>query len=253
MASPSSRAPKDPAELRGNLALTRLTDVLHYLNMSRRTGTLEVMKMPDERLAKLRLRDGKVTGIVAGDQEGPRALESVLSWSKGLFRFHPGAEGEVASPKGADVRQATRDPATRDPVPLDQEAAEEEREFTRSDEMADRDTTSIMADIIKVPGIQAVVVIGRDGFVIETAGSSSAVDIDALGASLAAAVNAVEEMGTELSVSVFQDLFIEYGRAVIICRPLGDAVVALVTPDASKLGIIRHKVKSLVSDLAKFF
>ncbi len=119
--------------------------------------------------------------------------------------------------------------------------------------MADRDTTSIMADIIKVPGIQAVVVIGRDGFVIETAGSSSAVDIDALGASLAAAVNAVEEMGTELSVSVFQDLFIEYGRAVIICRPLGDAVVALVTPDASKLGIIRHKVKSLVSDLAKFF
>lgn len=249
MASPSSRAPKDPAELRGNLALTRLTDVLHYLNMSRRTGTLEVMKMPDERLAKLRLRDGKVTGIVAGDQEGPRALESVLSWSKGLFRFHPGSEREVESLRGPEPGQATREPA-----PLDQEAADqEERAFTRSEEMADRDTTSIMADIIKVPGIQAVVVIGRDGFVIETAGSSSAVDIDALGASLAAAVNAVEEMGTELSVSVFQDLFIEYGRAVIICRPLGDAVVALVTPDASKLGIIRHKVKSLVSDLAKFF
>lgn len=246
MASPSSSAPKDPMDLRGNLAVTRLTDVLQYLNMSRRTGTLEVIKMPDERLARLRLRAGQITGIIAGDQEGPRALEAVLGWSKGLFRFHPAApEAATEPPPSGETRmEGTANPPTAEPT---------QDESERSEDMTERDTTAIMADMLKVPGIQAVVVIGRDGFVIETSGGSSAVDVDALGASLAAAINAVEEMGSELAISVFNDLFIEYGRAVIICRPLGDAVVALVTPDASKLGIIRHKIKNHVSELAKFF
>lgn len=245
MSSPSSRAPKDPSDLRGNLAVTRLTDVLHYLNMSRRTGTLKVTKMPEERVARLSLRDGQVTGIVSGDLRGPPALEDVLRWSKGLFRFYPAVANK------SEPEPAVDPPFLEDTDPPDAESTSDEAE--RSNEMAERDTTAIMADMLKVPGIQAVVVIGRDGFVIETSGGSTAVDIDALGASLAAAVNAVEEMGSELSVSVFQDLFIEYGRAVIICRPLGDAVVALVTPDASKLGIIRHKVKDHVTALSKFF
>ncbi|MFW5740506.1 MAG: roadblock/LC7 domain-containing protein, partial [Myxococcota bacterium] len=188
-----------------------------------------------------------------GDQEGPRALERVLRWSKGLFRFYPNKE-PAAPPPGVTAASSANESKGHkrpvDPPPVESTTAEESE---RSEEMAERDTTAIMADMLKVPGIQAVVVIGRDGFVIETSGGSSAVDIAALGASLAAAVNAVEEMGSELSVSVFEDLFIEYGRAVIICRPLGDAVVALVTPDASKLGIIRHKIKNHVADLAKFF
>ena len=116
-----------------------------------------------------------------------------------------------------------------------------------------RTSSDVLEDLLKVPGIDAVVVAGRDGFVIESAGSTVRLNLDTLGAALAHAVNSIEEMGSELKVDRYQDLFIEYGRAVILCRPVGEAVAALVSPDASKLGIIRHKAKPLFEELAAFF
>ena len=116
-----------------------------------------------------------------------------------------------------------------------------------------RGSTEVLNDLLEISGIDAVVVVGRDGFVIESAGSSARVNIDELGASLAHAINGIEEMGAELNVNMFQDMFIEYGRAVILCKPVGDAVAAVVTPDASKLGIIRHKTKKLFEELAHSF
>jgi predicted regulator of Ras-like GTPase activity (Roadblock/LC7/MglB family) len=116
-----------------------------------------------------------------------------------------------------------------------------------------RTSAQILEDLLKVPGIDAVVVAGRDGFVIESAGSTNRLSIDSLGAALAHAVNSIEEMGSELRIDRYQDLFIEYGRAVILCRPVGDAVAALVAPDASKLGIIRHKAKPLFEELVHYF
>ena len=114
----------------------------------------------------------------------------------------------------------------------------------------ERDSTDVLNDLLGIPGIDAVVVVGRDGFVIESAGNSARVNIDELGASLAHAINGIEEMGNELNVNKFQDMFIEYGRAVILCKPVGDAIAAVITPDASKLGIIRHKTKKHFEDLA---
>ena len=118
---------------------------------------------------------------------------------------------------------------------------------------AARTTTDILEEMLKIPGVISAVVIGRDGFLIESAGASSSLSIESLGASLAHAINGIEEMGAELSVNKFQDLFVEYGRAVIMCRPIGDAIVAVIAPDASKLGIIRHKVKPLVDELGHLF
>ena len=116
-----------------------------------------------------------------------------------------------------------------------------------------RESTEVLNDLLGIPGIDAVVVIGRDGFVIESAGNSARVNIDALGASLAHAVNGIEEMGSELKINQFQDMFVEYGKAVILCKPMGDAVAAVITPDASKLGIIRHKTKKFFEELAHSF
>jgi predicted regulator of Ras-like GTPase activity (Roadblock/LC7/MglB family) len=114
-------------------------------------------------------------------------------------------------------------------------------------------STDVLAEMLKIPGVDAVVVVGRDGFVIESAGASSRMNIEALGASLAHAINGIEEMGDELKVNRFQDLFIEYGNAVILCKPVGGAIAAVLAPDASKLGIIRHKAKKHFDDLGAFF
>ena len=119
--------------------------------------------------------------------------------------------------------------------------------------LSERDSTTVLNDLLMVPGVDAVVVAGRDGFVIESAGNSNRINIDELGAALAHAINAVEEMGNELKVNVFQDLFIEYGKAVIMCKPVGDAIAAVIAPDASKLGIVRHKSKKYFEELGLLF
>ncbi len=123
----------------------------------------------------------------------------------------------------------------------------------RSVHMPRRDSTEILSDLLKVPGVDAVVVSGRDGFIIESAGSSSRISIDDLGATIALTINGIEDMGSELEVGRFGDLFIEYGKAVILCKPIGDAVAAIIAPDASKLGIIRHKSKKLFEELTELF
>jgi predicted regulator of Ras-like GTPase activity (Roadblock/LC7/MglB family) len=124
---------------------------------------------------------------------------------------------------------------------------------TRRDSMASRSTTEILNDFLEVPGISSAVVVGRDGFVIEAVGGSRSINLDALGASLAYAIRGIERMGEDLKIRGFQDIFVEYGDAMILARPVGDAVIALVAPDASQLGIVRYQIRPLVAELATFF
>jgi predicted regulator of Ras-like GTPase activity (Roadblock/LC7/MglB family) len=197
---------------------------------------------------------------MSGNMTGLDGFADLLSWEQGAFHFHP----DVATSEkniGLSIQHAIIQAA----ILLDNKMASDKQNKTaevnktgsnkveeRSAEM-ERDSTTVMNDLLSVPGVDAVVIIGRDGFVIESAGSSSRVNIDELGASLAHAINGIEEMGNELKVNLFQDMFVEYGRAVILCKPIGDAVAAVISPDASKLGIIRHKTKKFFEELALSF
>ncbi len=116
-----------------------------------------------------------------------------------------------------------------------------------------RGTTDIFKEIVEIPGLEAAIVVGRDGFVIESAGNVPGMELDALGGCLATAISGIENMGKELKIKAFQDLFIEYGGATILCRPTGDTVIAMVAPDASQLGSIRYRIKTHLAELKSFF
>jgi predicted regulator of Ras-like GTPase activity (Roadblock/LC7/MglB family) len=279
-------------DLQGNLALTNVADLLQFLHASRMTGILQLSRGIGGKKARVHFELGDLASAEAGDLVDINALVEILGWDKGTFAFSPcstGNEHTNAQPMQYALMEAVR---RRDEVVRQREQASPDLDekglaptwepipstaaggaahfprpeptekggnaapaVERSDEMAQGTRTSaqILEDLLKVPGIDAVVVAGRDGFVIESAGSTNRLSIDSLGAALAHAVNSIEEMGSELRIDRYQDLFIEYGRAVILCRPVGDAVAALVAPDASKLGIIRHKAKPLFEELVHYF
>lgn len=246
---------KGDSGLKGNLSLTTITDLLQFLSSSAKSGMIQLVRHPGGEHGAIHFVAGELVSAASDSLSGLDGLADLLSWDQGTFHFLPGVAAEKAN-VSLSVQHAIMEAV----LLLDKRAQSKktspetpggERSFAMQQD--GRDAAEVLNDLLEISGIDAVVVVGRDGFVIESAGSSSRVNIDELGASLAHAVNGIEEMGTELNVNRFQDMFIEYGRAVIMCKPVGDAVAAVITPDASKLGIIRHKTKKLFEELGQSF
>ena len=66
----------------------------------------------------------------------------------------------------------------------------------------------ILGEFLKVEGVTAAVVVGRDGFVIESAVSGK-VDIDALGAMASTGMGTSEAMGNELGKGQLDQMLVE--------------------------------------------
>lgn len=252
--SPLPTNPDDKA-LHGSLSLTSITDLLQFLAASAKSGAIRILREPENDEGMIYFSKGEILSARAGEQCGIESFATMLNWDEGTFYFLPGI-APLETTIGLSVQHAILEAI----VLLDNETNREAKisepainEGSTHMEQVARESTEVMNDLLEISGIDAVVVVGRDGFVIESAGSSTRINIDELGASLAHSINGIEEMGSELNISCFQDMFIEYGRAVIMCKPVGDAIAAIVTPDASKLGIIRHKTKKLFQELGLSF
>lgn len=252
----------DPV-LKGSLSLTNITDLVQFLTTSYKSGMIHVHNHHGGVEGKIFFSAGTLTSVSTDTLSGLDALSEILNWTQGEFQFNPDVTS-IERNVGLTVQHAIIEAAVlhdqrssddKKGTVLKLNTAIEVKPEERSSEMGtdQRDSTTVLNDLLMIPGIDAVVVVGRDGFVIESAGNSSRVNIDELGASLAHAINAIEEMGSELKVSLFQDMFIEYGKAVIMCKPVGDAIAAVIAPDASKLGIIRHKTKKYFEELVLLF
>lgn len=258
--SDTSAINREGPSLKGSLSLTNVSDLLQFLSSSYKSGMIQLTKLPEKIDGKIFFRTGELVNVLTGSLNGLEAFLEVCNWNQGDFQFHPDVvttEKHIGLPVQHALMEAAvlHDQRLADIAQLAVSAIDEilpcdteERSNTMISNV--KDSTEVMNELLGIPGIDAVVVVGRDGFVIESAGNSSRINIDELGASLAHAINGIEEMGGELKVNRFQDLFIEYGKAVIMCKPVGDAIAAVITPDASKLGIIRHKTKKHFEELA---
>ncbi len=112
-------------------------------------------------------------------------------------------------------------------------------------------TTQILNDMLEIPGLNAVIIVAKDGFVIETAGTLGGMDFDAFGASVAAVQNGAESMSAELELSAFHTMTLEAADAMIMCVPAGDALVVFFAPDSKTLGMIRLQAKKRIPQLAE--
>jgi predicted regulator of Ras-like GTPase activity (Roadblock/LC7/MglB family) len=257
--------------LKGSLSQTSVPDLLQLIHSGQRTGEFYLKRSPDGKEARLYFSNGHLAHATLGDVEGMVALSEALECRHGAFSFTTDVltpRVTIDLPLQHAILEAVRLHDEQDEqndaeefsieLPFEEETELEPQQSAvattaQEGERTVRSSTDALEDCLKVPGVSSAVVIGRDGFLIESAGGSKNVNLETLGASLAHAVNGIEEMGSELEIQGFQDMFVEYGRSVIMCRPVGGAIIAIVAPDASKLGIIRHKIKPLVDELGAFF
>ncbi|ADN37460.1 Roadblock/LC7 family protein [Methanolacinia petrolearia DSM 11571] len=101
----------------------------------------------------------------------------------------------------------------------------------------------ILSEFLKLDGVSAAVVAGRDGFVIESAVSGD-VDIDALGAMASTGLGTSEAMGRELGKNEMNQIIIELDEGPILISPLSeDELIAIVAQKDVNVGRIRYELK----------
>jgi hypothetical protein len=101
----------------------------------------------------------------------------------------------------------------------------------------------ILGEFLKIEGVTAAVVVGRDGFVIESAASGK-MDIDALGAMASTGLGTSEAMGKELGKGELKQMLVETEKGPIIMSPLSsDELIAIVAENEANVGRIRYDLK----------
>ena len=108
----------------------------------------------------------------------------------------------------------------------------------------------VLGEFLYLDGVSAAVVIGRDGFVIESAVSGK-MDLDALGAMASTGIGTSEAMGRELGKGQLTQMLVVLEKGPIIISPLSkDELIAIVAENSSNLGRIRYELKKNKERLA---
>lgn len=113
-----------------------------------------------------------------------------------------------------------------------------------------KDVKGILGDFLRLDGVTAVAVVGRDGFVIESA-SKAKVDMEGLGAMVATAIGTSETLGSEFNMGSMEQYLVEFDRGKVIIAPAANDIFAVVTDATAVIGSVRYAVKKGLADLIK--
>ncbi len=108
----------------------------------------------------------------------------------------------------------------------------------------------ILDGLMKIEGVTAALVVGRDGFIIEAASEDGA-DLEAVGAIAAGSLSSAEAMGGELHMGPPTSLLIEYEGGPVAVSPAGaDGVLAVVGKQHANLGRLRIEMRRIRTAVA---
>ena len=108
----------------------------------------------------------------------------------------------------------------------------------------------ILDGLLRIDGVTAALVVGRDGFVIEAV-SGDGINADAVGAIAASSLGASEEMGRELHLGELGSILIEFDQGPVAVSPAGpDAVLAVVGTQSVNLGRLRIEMRKVRTAVA---
>jgi CheY-like chemotaxis protein len=100
-----------------------------------------------------------------------------------------------------------------------------------------------------MPGVELVVVLDRQGFLLEASGPGATGPTDAVAAGVAACcAEAARGIGDAVAKGPLEGVILEYERGILLARSLGRAVIlAVVLRDPAYLGKLRYLLKRAVA------
>jgi predicted regulator of Ras-like GTPase activity (Roadblock/LC7/MglB family)/CheY-like chemotaxis protein len=111
-------------------------------------------------------------------------------------------------------------------------------------------TREILGELAKIQGIEAVCLVARDGFLLDSIGRSG-LDKEMIGAIASSGFGASDSMGRQLDKGSILISMIEFEKGPVLLAPIGDdAFLVIVADREANLGMIRLKLKKHSGELA---
>ena len=109
---------------------------------------------------------------------------------------------------------------------------------------------SLLKELTDLDGINAAVVINRDGFMISGMMRSGEVDMEFMAAIISAGVGSSEQMARQLQLGAINLSMVECERGVAMVMLLSkEAVMAVVADPSATIGSIRYQLKKRIDDI----
>jgi len=165
-------------------------------------------------------------------------------------RMAPGA------PASAPVHAGAGGNGSKTGVTLPKEALNKARDeqgttsgtTTKETKMAT--TREILSELSKLENIEAVCLVARDGFLLDSI-ARSGIDREMIGAIASSGFGASDSMGRQLDKGTMLISMIEFDKGPVLLAPIGgDAFLVIVADKEANLGMIRLKLKKHSHELA---
>jgi hypothetical protein len=111
-------------------------------------------------------------------------------------------------------------------------------------------TQDILGELAKVQFVEAVCLVARDGFLLDSI-TRSGIDEELIGAIASSGFGASASMGAQLEKGEVQISMIEFERGPVMLAPIGEkAFLVIVADKEANLGMLRLKLKKHSGALA---
>lgn len=103
----------------------------------------------------------------------------------------------------------------------------------------------VLGDITRLPGVAAVFIVSKEGFVVDKASTGTLnIDDDAFAAMTTAVIGSIEQLGGELEIGRPEIVTLEFPGHYLLIHDLGDNIVALLADRGQAvLGRLRYELK----------
>jgi uncharacterized protein len=108
----------------------------------------------------------------------------------------------------------------------------------------------LLKELTDIEGINAAVVVNRDGFMIDGMMTVGQIDMEYMAAIISAGVGSSEQMANRLELGAIALNMVECERGVVMVILINDdAIMAVVADPNVTLGSVRYQIKKRISDI----
>jgi len=101
----------------------------------------------------------------------------------------------------------------------------------------------ILADISRVEGVKGVIVVSKDGLVLDAVVPSKDVSTEEISAAVSQIVSVAGKLGKDFGIGNTDIITLEYDNGRIMVGDIGDNFILVVADKSALVGMIRNEIK----------